>query len=329
MGNIGLTTGADAYGIYHNMSKMGFLTGRWGISAAYTPWMTSLNVKGMSFSYLTGYYSFEDKKGFRHSLSTSLRYFRVGETLAFVSGSLAPVTVHPYELAVDLGYALRLSEGWSVGAALRYAVSDYNTVSSGYTSKAATVLGDLSVTYAKKIVTGKYDSGVRAAIAFNNLGGKLTHDGGKSYLFSPAVMRLGVGWKTDFTAIHKASLHVEASKYLVPAFPANASADELGAYYGQNALEAIFHSFDDAKGGSAEEFREVSWGVGVEYNYADRLFARAGYFYQDPEKGTGSGFTLGAGVKYEMVTVDLSYLAASRPDSPLNNTLRVGFSLDF
>ena len=329
MGNIGLTTDADAYGLYHNMSKMGFLPNKWGLSATYTPWMSSFGVKGMSFSYLTGYYSFESKSGLRHSLAASLRYFRVGEALAFMTSSQAPVTIHPYEFAVDLGYALRLSPEWSVGAALRYAMSDYNTVAAGVAGKAATVLGDLSVSYRKAVVMGKYEGTVSAAVALNNIGGKLTHDGGKSYLFAPAIMRLGVGVETEFTALHKLGVHLEASKHMVPTFPGNGTTDELTAYYRQNFFEGLFGSFGDAKGGSLEEFKEVAWGIGLEYVYADRLFGRAGYFYQDPSKGTGSGLTIGAGVKYEWAEVDLSYLVASRPDSPLNNTLRIGVSFDF
>lgn len=329
MGNTGLTTSADAYGIYHNMSKMGFLENTWGFSATYTPWMTSFGVKGMSFSYLTGYYSFESATGMRHSLAASARYFRVGETLAFMTNTMAPVTVHPYELAVDLGYALRLNRNWSVGAALRYAMSDYNTVSSGISGKAGTILGDVSVSYRRPFVAAARDMEVTAALALNNIGGKLTHDGGKSYLFSPAVMRLGVGLKTDFTALHKLGVHVEASKFLAPTFPGNGSSEELSKYYSMSVFEGLFGSFSDAKGGSAEEFNEVAWGLAVEYNYADRLFGRAGYYYQHASKGTGTGLTIGAGVKYEMVTVDVSYLLASKPDSPLNNTLRVGVTLDF
>lgn len=329
MGNIGLTTDADAYGICHNMSKMGFLENRWGLSVSYTPWMASYGVKGMSFSILTGYYSFETKSGLRHSFSSSLRYFRVGEALAFMTNSRTPVTVHPFELSTDLGYALRLSPEWSVGIALRYGLSDYNVVSSGISGKASTMLGDVSVSYRKPLVISDKDATVSAAFAVNNIGGKLTHDGGKTYLFSPAIMRLGVGLKTDFSALHKFGVHVEANKYLAPTFPGNGTKEDLSRYYSQNVFEGLFGSFADSKGGSIEEFNEVAWGVGLEYNYADRLFGRAGYFYQHASKGTGAGLTLGAGVKYEMVTVDLSYLLATQPDSPLNNTLRVGVSLDF
>ena len=330
MGNIGLTTDADAYGLYHNMSKMGFLTNRWGLSATYTPWMASYGIKGMSFSYLTGYYSFEDEYyEARHSLAASLRYFRVGEALAFTTGTHTPVTVHPYELALDLGYALRFNPRWSFGAAIRYAISDFNTISNGVAGKAATVLGDLSVTYRRPVTISKYDGLVSAALALNNIGGKLTHDGGKSYLFSPAIMRLGVGLETEFTALHKLGVHLEASKFLAPTFPGNGTEDELSAYYNMNVFEGLFGSFGDAKGGSLEELKEVSWGLGLEYVYADRLFARAGYFIQDPSKGSGGGLTLGAGVKYEWAKVDLSYLAATRPDSPLNNTLRIGVTFDF
>lgn len=329
MGNVALTTSPDAYGLYHNMSKMGYLENRWGLSATYTPWMASYGVKGMSFSVLTGYYSFESTHGFRHSFAASMRYFRVGEALAFTQGTHTPVSVHPYEFAVDLGYAFRLSPGWSIGAALRYGLSDYNTVSQGVSRRAHTVLGDLSVSYRSPVVIAQKDATVTAALAINNIGGKLSHDDGKSYLFSPAILRLGVGMTTEITALHKLGVHVEADKFMAPTFPGGGTPDELKTYYDQSVLEGIFKSFSDAKGGSKEELEEVTWGLGVEYNYADRLFGRVGYFYQHPSKGTGKGITIGGGVKYEMATLDLSYLFATTPDSPLNNTLRVGVTLDF
>ena len=329
MGNVGLTTSADAYSLFNNMSKMGFTEHTWGLAASYTPWMTALDVRDMSYSALTGYYAFVSEGGMRHALSGSLRYFRVGETLAFSSGLVTPVTVHPYELSVDLGYALRFTPQMSVGAALRYGISDYNVSYNGVISRAATLLGDLSFSYFRPVSLRGRDVTFSAAVAVNNIGGKLTHDGGKSYLFSPAVMRIGVGAEIEFSALHRLGLHLESSKFLVPTYPGNGTDEELAAYYAMNVAEGLFRSFGDAKGGSAEELKEVAWGIGLEYAYAERLYGRAGFFYQSPEKGTGSGLTLGAGVKYEMVTLDFSYLAATNPDSPLNNTLRIAVSLDF
>jgi hypothetical protein len=53
-----------------------------------------------------------------------------------------------------------------------------------------------------------------------------------------------------------------------------------------------------------------------------------GYFYEHPDKGGRRFYSLGAGFKYNIIKVDVSYLfSASRVKNPLENTLR--FSLSF
>ncbi len=108
----------------------------------------------------------------------------------------------------------------------------------------------------------------------------------------------------------------------------------------------IFGSFNDAPGvvtlnedstynilaGSQlkEELREINLAGGFEYWYANQFAFRTGYFWEHYTKGNRKYFTLGAGVKYSIFTLDLSYLIANTQRSPLANTLRftLGFKFD-
>jgi hypothetical protein len=93
-------------------------------------------------------------------------------------------------------------------------------------------------------------------------------------------------------------------------------------------LTGIFQSFGDAPGGFSEELQEFTWSLGAEYVYQDSFAFRAGYFNESEEKGARKFIALGAGFKYNVVNIDLSYLfSASKVQSPLENTLR--FSLTF
>jgi hypothetical protein len=56
---------------------------------------------------------------------------------------------------------------------------------------------------------------------------------------------------------------------------------------------------------------------------------RAGYFYQNPNKGGLHYFTLGTGLRYDAFAFDFSYIAASQQNSPLANTLRFTLMLNF
>ena len=93
-------------------------------------------------------------------------------------------------------------------------------------------------------------------------------------------------------------------------------------------LSGIFESFSDAPGGYTEELKEVTWGIGSEYNFQDAFALRAGYFNESLEKGSRRYFTLGTGFSLNFADIDISYLfSTSIVRSPLENTLR--FSITF
>jgi long-subunit fatty acid transport protein len=68
----------------------------------------------------------------------------------------------------------------------------------------------------------------------------------------------------------------------------------------------VFKSFGDAPDGF-KELKEVTYAVGAEYLYQDSFAMRLGYFHESPVKGARQFFSLGAGFKYNVVKVDVSY----------------------
>jgi len=57
---------------------------------------------------------------------------------------------------------------------------------------------------------------------------------------------------------------------------------------------------------------------------------RLGYFHESPVKGARQYYTLGAGFKYNVVKIDVSYLmSASKVQNPLENTLRFSLTFNF
>ena len=69
--------------------------------------------------------------------------------------------------------------------------------------------------------------------------------------------------------------------------------------------------------------------VGAEYWYNETFAVRAGYFFENPRKGDRRFITLGAGLKYNLFGMDLSYLISLGPRNPLENTLRFSLTFDF
>ena len=82
-------------------------------------------------------------------------------------------------------------------------------------------------------------------------------------------------------------------------------------------------------GHSLEELQEVQLGLGVEYSYAKKFFARLGYSHENYYKGNRRYFTFGAGFHLSIFSLDVAYDLALSSANPIDNTLRftLGFDL--
>ena len=99
-------------------------------------------------------------------------------------------------------------------------------------------------------------------------------------------------------------------------------------YYNISPISGIFKSFNDAPGGFKEELQEIQWSVGMEYSYNNQFFVRAGYHYEHPNKGNRKYYTLGAGFKMNIFSIDAGYVISAAQSSPLDQTLRFSLAFD-
>ena len=102
MGDIGVATTPDVNSQHWNSSKYAQASSTAGFAFSYTPWLRSLGVNDIDLAYLAGYYKISDLAG---TVSSSLRYFSLGEIQLRESATAVPIPVKPYELAFDLGYS--------------------------------------------------------------------------------------------------------------------------------------------------------------------------------------------------------------------------------
>ena len=335
MGDIGVATTPDANSSFWNGAKLPFIETKGGLSLTYTPWLKDLGVGDVFLASLAGYYKLDDQS----AISTSLRYFNLGD-IQFTDFSGNPIsTGKPTEVAVDLGYSRKLSAKWGVGAALRYINSNLArgyASSSGVEYKAGnTVAGDLSVYFNGVNDIGK---GWRFGAAFTNLGGKISYTSNaleKDYI--PANLGLGVSYTAAFDENTKLLMGFEVNKLMVPTPPTSSQtgddvvdstndANALSEYRNKGVVSSWFSSFAD----SPDEFKEYQFSVGSEFSYMNQFFVRAGYFYEDKTKGNRQYFSAGIGLKFNVFGLNFSYLIPSGNGTnrnPLSNTLR--FSLLF
>jgi hypothetical protein len=187
----------------------------------------------------------------------------------------------------------------------------------------------------------------RAGFNFQNMGPKINYDStqsknGLGSNFLPANLKVGTGFDFILDDYNKVAVNLEFNKLLVPTPQPVTDLNNDGVinsadyqinnqnYNSIGWTSGIFKSFGDAPGGFKEELKEVTYSLGAEYLYQDSFALRAGYFHESPDKGARKFFSLGAGFKYNVVKVDVSYLfSASKVNNPLENTLRFSLTFNF
>ena len=350
MADMGVATSADAYSQQWNAAKYAFATTEQGVAVTYTPYLSDL-VNDIFLGNITYYNRLNERSAF----AVSLRYFSLGDIELRQNADDVPLIQSPNELTFDGSYALRLSDQFSMSVGLRYLRSDLRIQGvDGETEAASSVAVDIGGFYqseekAYESFNGKW----RAGFAIQNLGPKLKYDEQGQENFLPTNLRVGGGFDFIFDEYNKLGVTAEFNKLLVPTPPLLGFVDTNGdgtqtsddpttpdvdesepttIVGGQSNdvswFKGVFQSFGDAPGGFSEELKEFTWALGTEYWYQDSFALRAGYFNESEIKGARKFFSIGAGFKYNIINIDVSYLfSASKVRSPLEKTLR--FSLVF
>ncbi|MCL6294088.1 type IX secretion system outer membrane channel protein PorV [Jejuia spongiicola] len=352
MGDMGVATSVDAFSQQWNPSKYVFSETQSGIGVSYTPYLSKL-VNDIFLGNVTYFNRLDEKSSF----AASFKYFSLGD-IEFVQDEFSDALIQrPNELTIDVSYALRLADQFAMSVAMRYLRSDLRLDTGNNDTAAANTFGvDISGFYqGEEEAYNDFNGRWRMGFAIQNIGPKFKYDEGGQENFQPTMLRLGAGFDFIFDDYNKIAVTAEVGKLLVPTPPMlgdeynytdtngngvyDDGVDTLGSktqddviISGQSQdvsfLSGMFQSFGDAPGGFSEELKEFTWSLGAEYLYQDSFAFRAGYFNESEEKGARKFLALGAGFKYNVVNIDLSYLfSASKVQSPLENTLR--FSLTF
>lgn len=328
MGDLGVATTPDVNSQFYNVAKYAFATNPSGIGMTYTPWLKDLGLNDVYLASLAGYYKLDEVQ----AISGSLRYFSLGN-IQFTDNLGNDLNAfRPREVAVDAGYSRKLSERLSLGIALRYINSNLagGQAISGVSYKPGNaVSGDVGLYYNS---LGDDGSGLSLGLALTNLGSKISYTSDatqKDYI--PANFTLGAVYTSVSNEVNKLSFGVDIHKLMVPTPPLLGDSAGLVNYRSKGVVGSWFSSFGDATGGFAEELKEFYFSLGGEYTYDEQFSLRAGYFYENQNKGNRQYFSLGAGFKYSSLAFNLSYLIPSGSGvnrNPLSNTIRFGLVFD-
>ncbi|TAJ12180.1 hypothetical protein DMA11_13945 [Marinilabiliaceae bacterium JC017] len=328
MGDVGVATSPDINSQHWNPAKYAFIDGQMGAAFSFTPWLRKL-VNDINMYYLTYYYRIDKLQ----TVSASLRYFSMGDITFTDESGTVQYTGKPNEFAFDAAYSRLLSDKFSGSVAFRYIRSD---LTNGYSGDGSSLqagnsfAADIAFFYYNKTKINRKKTDISAGINISNIGSKISYDGGNTKEFIPTNLRLGAGIKTEIDRYNEIAFSLDFNKLLVPTPDYNIESQQQYAeeYDKTSVTSAMFQSFNDAPGGFKEELQEIRISAGAEYWYSKQFALRAGYHHEHENKGNRKYMTAGAGLKFNMFTIDASYIIPLVQNNPLANTIRFSLSFD-
>jgi hypothetical protein len=355
LGDAGVALSPDGNSLHWNPAKMAFCENELEMSLSYAPWLRAL-VDDMNLAYL----SMVRKINRRQAYGLALRYFSLGNiTFTDEVGSTIR-DFQPAELSLDAGFSQQFTDKFSGGFAGRFVHSNLTGGTSvlGANSKPGiSVAADVSLFYSNRFANWGGKKGTfNLGMNISNMGAKMSYTETSDRDFIPANLRIGSAYTMKIDEYNSLTFTLDANKLLVPTAPVYHpdDANKIVSGYDPNVGTAtgIVQSFYDAPGvvtfqdtdanndglndwivedGSVfkEELREINLGGGLEYDFAEVFAFRMGYFYEHYSKGNRQFVTMGAGLKYTVFTIDLSYLVSTTQQNPLANTLRFTLRMQF
>ena len=332
MGDVGIAVKPDVNSNFLNAAKTVFNKESGGIGFTYTPWLKDVGVNDVYYLTAGGFYKLDDKQ----ALHGAIRYFNLGDMqFTDYSGNITG-SGSPKEYSFDLGYTIKLSNTLSLGITGRYIIS---ALVNGGVSGNGTVYktghaaaADISLYQNNTNTKGE---GLSWGVVLSNLGSKIgyTNDAANKD-FIPANIGIGIAYTKVYDENNKITIALDANKLLVPMTPLsqdNGGAIDsaaLASYRSASVLSSWFKSFGDG----SNQLKDLRFSVGAEYSYDDMFMLRAGYYYESATMGNRKFFSVGAGFRYDIYGINLSYLVPSGNGitrNPLSNTLRFGITFNF
>jgi len=333
MGNTGVALAEDANAMFWNPSGLAFQENT-QVGLSHGNWLPEFDAN-LFYEFLVGRHHVENVGTFGANvtflnLGTTERRDRQGNSLG---------ETNSFQLAASGSYGVKVSDRLGVGTSVRFIQSQLaKTVDGGSgNGSASTFATDLSALYrTKPFALGGMDAAFSAGLNIANLGGTLDFD--EQSLETdpiPASFRFGPALTLDFDEYNSLTFATDLNKSLVSSDIEVQEGDT--ARVGNTGFQALFDSWGSVPGQIGEDgeptslslLQQFTVGTGLEYWYSDLFALRSGYYYEHPDNGDRQFLTFGAGLRYNIVGVDISYLYTSDDRSPLANTLRFSLLFDF
>ncbi|MDF2433718.1 MAG: hypothetical protein JWP44_3349 [Mucilaginibacter sp.] len=331
MGDAGVAISPDVNANYWNPSKLAFLTNDNDVSLSYSPWLRQLQ-PDISLSYL----SYAHKLDERNSIGASLRYFNYGTVQLRDASQNDLGTYNPNEFEINGSFARKFGNDFSLALTAGFIHSNLSNsffaTGTGQQARAGNaVAAGVSFYYNKPLQEFGKDGVFSFGVNMSNIGSKISYSNNGPKYFLPANLKVGAADMINLDDYNQITITFDINKLLVPTPPIRDANGNIikGKDDNVSVPAGIFSSFTSAPNGFSEQLQEITLSPAIEYWYNQLFAVRAGYFYQNPNKGGAHYFTMGVGFKYSDYNFDFAYLAAPQQNSPLANTIRFTLIANF
>src|SRR5690625_1178811 len=213
MGDIGIATTPDTYSQQWNPAKYAFAKQEQSVGLSYVPYLRKL-----ASDINVGQINYYNRINERSAFAGSLRYFNLGEIESRQNPLEEGLILKPNQLAVDLSYALLLSETFSMAVTGRYIRSDLKLQTTFEDASAANSFSaDVSGYFeSKEIVYSDFNGVWRAGFNISNIGPKIKYGDSEEGSFLPTNLGIGGGFDFILDLDNTVGAYVEFNKLLVP-----------------------------------------------------------------------------------------------------------------
>jgi len=334
MGNAGVAMADNANAVFWNPAGLAFQRGS-QVSITHSNWLPNFDVD-LFYDYLVGKHHI-DGIG---TIGGHITFLNLGEQVRTSEDNVELGTFNSFELAAGISYGFQLSENFSMGFGGRFIRSKLadGAVGGQQVNPGTSVGFDMSGLWKSNTFTVlNRDAQINVGLNISNLGPAIQFTDEEQKDPLPTTMRLGYAYtmELDPEGFNTLTISTDVSK-IMARLEQNINSRGDTTFTAQGPIEGFFNSFSsierDIGAGdivNVSLFEQLMWANGLEYWYNNRFALRAGFFYEAEDNGNRKFGTLGAGIKYNVIGVDFSYLYTLEEDSPLANTIRFGLLVDF
>ncbi len=323
MGEVGTAIADDINAVYWNPAGLGFQDYFYKyfdedeepipyrqVSLTYSRWLPQFNAD-LYYAYGTYGQYFKDLDG---TVAVNFIFMNLGEfTRTYEDGRVGP-NFQSNEWALGVSYGTIIAKDLAVGFGLRYIQSNLAPITQGTGGDAGTGVSaafDLGLLW-KPMDLDLFglDLSDRLSLGFNlsNVGPKMTYRAESDPL--PTMLRMGGAFNLVRDEFNDLTFAVDVGKLLV-------KRDSLGSDPLPKSLVTGWQN------------PGVELSFGAEYWYEKLVALRAGFFTEPSALGNRKYWNFGAGVRYDIFSLDFSFINTIEENHPLANTMRFSLLIDW